>query len=331
MKKILILLSLQVLMIQAAWAQQHVGFTVCGGIGNELLKSRIEGNISLLLSEINSACAEGRGLQTVSLEMTSNAVRSLSLLWENLHFLCEQSQISEECHSTVNGYQLRNIPIHVIPVAEGYEGARERQLTISLTKEGQITGVRMAMPSRVYQNVIKQGDSTDTARREEILKFVEDFRSHYDEKDIHALEQVFSDDALIITGTVVMKSERKGDQISLRSEIVYHTQNKQQYLTRLRHTFARNKYIKVTFSDPEVVRSKKNPNYFGVTLHQHWKSSNYEDDGYVFLLWEFRENGLPPIIHVRTWQPDRLAGAQLAKDKIINILDFEIPSKRRAK
>ncbi len=319
------------MLVLSAFCQHPVSFVLTGEVSNGQLKSHIEANVSQLLSEISQANHEGRGLHINNIDITSNAVRSLSMLWENLHFSIQSNSIYEQCHPTVNGYQLRNIPIHVIPVTDGYEGERERQLTISLTKKGQITGVRMAMPKRVYTNVIKQGDSTDMARREEILKFVEDFRSHYDEKDINALEQVFSDDALIITGTVVMKSERKGDQISLRSEIVYHTQNKQQYLTRLRHTFARNKYIKVTFSDPEVVRSKKNPNYFGVTLHQHWKSSNYEDDGYVFLLWEFRENGLPPIIHVRTWQPDRLAGAQLAKDKIINILDFEIPSKRKTK
>jgi hypothetical protein len=85
----------------------------------------------------------------------------------------------------------------------------------------------------------------------------------------------------------------------------------------------------VTFSDPEVVRSKKNPNFFGVTLHQHWKADRYEDDGYVFLLWEFHENDEPPIIHVRTWQPDKMGGEVTPKEKIINILDFDIPAKKR--
>ena len=115
----------------------------------------------------------------------------------------------------------------------------------------------------------------------------------------------------------------------MRPEIVYRTQNKQQYLSRLKQTFRNNKYIKVTFSDPEVVRSKKNPNFFGVTLHQHWKADRYEDDGYVFLLWEFHENDEPPIIHVRTWQPDKMGGEVTPKEKIINILDFDIPAKKR--
>ena len=310
-------------------AQGGVSFKITDGLNNDHLKATMEKNASVLLTEINKACKGKRPLQFSGIDITSNASHSLGLLWNNLHFTCEDLQIYERCYTSVNGYQVRNIAIHVVPVIEGYDGELERELTVSFDKNGVITGARMAMASHVYTNIIKQGDAVDMARREEILKFVEDFRSHYDEKDIEALNQVFSDDALIITGSVIMKRDYSGDQPQMRPEIVYRTQNKQQYLSRLANTFAKNKYIKVTFDDPEVVRSKKNPNFFGVTLHQHWKSDNYEDDGYVFLLWEFHENGEPPIIHVRTWQPDRMGGAPTPKEKIINILDFEIPAKKR--
>jgi hypothetical protein len=310
-------------------AQRQINFVITDGLANQQLKTRMEANISRFLSELSCAGAENRSLQLDGVRITDNAVHSLSLLWQNLHFVCVDNEIQEHCNTTVNGYQLRNIAIKVIPVIEDYDGDLDRQLTISLSRTGEITGARMAMASHVYTNIIKNGDAVDMARREEILKFVEDFRSHYDEKDIEALNQVFSDDALIITGSVVMKRDNQGDRPQMRPEIIYRTQNKQQYLSRLKQTFRNNKYIKVTFSDPEVVRSKKNPNFFGVTLHQHWKSDRYEDDGYVFLLWEFHENDEPPIIHVRTWQPDKIADAPLPQDKIINILDFEIPPKKR--
>lgn len=311
-------------------AQTQVRFSIIDGLADQQLKTRMESNISQFLTEVTCAGAEGRSLQLNGVNMTDNAVRSLSMLWNNLHFVCIDKEMYEHCNTAVNGYQLRNIAIKVIPVIEDYDGDLERQLTISLSRTGEITGARMAMASHVYTNIIKNGDAVDMARREEILKFVEDFRSHYDEKDLEALNQVFSDDALIITGSVVMRRSNYGDQLKMRPEIVYRTQNKQQYLSRLKQTFARNKYIKVTFSDPEVVRSKKNPNFFGVTLHQHWKSDRYEDDGYVFLLWEFKENDEPPIIHVRTWQPDKMAGEPTPQDKIINIHDFEIPPKKRS-
>ena len=330
MKYLATILTFLVCFGMKATAQQNVRFTIADGLSDTRLKNNVESNVSQFLTEITKAGANGGELQLSGIRITGNAVRSLSLLWNNLHFVSEDSEITEHCNTTVNGYQVRNIAIKVIPVIEDYDGERERQLTISLSRQGEITGARMAMANHVYTNIIKQGDAVDMARREEILKFVEDFRSHYDEKDIEALDQVFSDDALIITGSVVMKRDNKGDQPKMRPEIVYRTQNKQQYLSRLKQTFRSNKYIKVTFSDPEVVRSKKNPNFFGVTLHQHWKSDRYEDDGYVFLLWEFHENDEPPIIHVRTWQPDKMAGMPTPKDKIINILDFEIPAKKRS-
>lgn len=329
MRSFLTLLSFLTCVVFPANAQQSVKFSITDGMADLRLKTRIENNVSLFLTEISRAGMAGDNLQLGNVNITSNAVRSLSMLWQNLHFVCEESDIYEHCNTMVNGFQVRNIAIKVIPVIEDYDGELERQLTVSLSRDGEITGARMAMDNHVYTNIIKKGDAVDMARREEILKFVEDFRSHYDEKDIEALDQVFSEDALIITGTVVMKRDNHGDQPQMRPEVIYRTQNKQQYLSRLKQTFRNNKYIKVTFSDPEVVRSKKNPNFFGVTLHQHWKSDRYEDDGYVFLLWEFHENDEPPIIHVRTWQPDKIAGMPTPKEQIINILDFEIPAKKR--
>lgn len=329
MRTLLTLLTFLACVICPTNAQQTIKFSITDGLSNQALKTRIENNVSRFLTEVNRAGTAGEDLQFNDINITSNAVHSLTMLWQNLRFVCEEDVIYEHCNTMVNGYQVRNIAIRVIPVIEDYDGDLERQLTVSLSREGEITGARMAMDNHVYTNIIKKGDAVDMARREEILKFVEDFRSHYDEKDIEALDQVFSDDALIITGTVVMKRDNHGDQPKMRPEIVYRTQNKQQYLTRLKQTFRNNKYIKVTFSDPEVVRSKKNPNFFGVTLHQHWKADRYEDDGYVFLLWEFHENDEPPIIHVRTWQPDKMGGEVTPKDKIINILDFEIPAKKR--
>ena len=158
-----------------ATAQQNVRFSIADGLSDTRLKSNIESNVSQFLTEITKAGANGGELQLSGIRITDNAVHSLSLLWNNLHFVCEDSEITEHCNTTVNGYQVRNIAIKVIPVIEDYDGERERQLTISLSRQGEITGARMAMANHVYTNIIKQGDAVDMARREEILKFVEDF------------------------------------------------------------------------------------------------------------------------------------------------------------
>lgn len=311
-----------VLIVQA----QDIKMTIADGIQDQKAKQRMEQGISNLLSEINRACAQERQLYLDNIDMAISGKRSLQALWNNLHFLCEDNQIVERCLTSAEGYVIRNIFVQVSPMTQGYTEEPERALTIRLTREGQIASVVMAASDAVYGRIMEQGLSvTDLERRMTILSFVENYRSFYDEKDINSINRIFSDDAIIITGTVPMTKNRKSDMQSWREQITYKVQTKPQYLTNLATNFKRNKYIKVTFSDVEVVRHPANPNYYGVTLHQHWKSSNYEDDGYLLLIWEFSE-GNDPVIHYRTWQPDRIGSRSLSKEEIINIMDFNIPS-----
>ena len=324
MKRIFTLISLLAITI---WAMaQDINMTIVDGIQNNTVKNRMERGISKLLTEINQACAQERPLRLDGIDMALSGKRSLQALWKNLHFLIEDNTIVERCLTSAEGYVIRNIYTQVNPMIEGYNDEPERALTIRLTRDGQIASVAMAASDAVYGRIMEQGLSvTDLERRTTILSFVENYRSFYDEKDLKSIDRVFSDDAIIITGTVPMQRNVSNDMGSWREQIKYKVQNKPQYLNSLAANFKRNKYIKVTFSDVEVVRHPANPNYYGVTLHQHWKSSNYEDDGYLLLIWEFHD-GQDPIIHYRTWQPDRIGSHSLTKDEIINIMDFNIPT-----
>ena len=300
MRRFVVFVTLLVFSICAV--AQDIKMTIVDGIQNKVVKSRIERGISELLSEINRACAQERALQLDNIDMALSGKKSLQALWKNLHFLCEDNQIVERCLTSAEGYVIRNIYTQVNPMIEDYSDEPERALTIRLTREGQIASVAMAASDAVYGRIMEQGLSvTDLERRTTILSFVENYRSFYDEKDLNSIDRVFSDDAIIITGTVPMQRNVSSDMGSWREQIKYKVQNKPQYLSSLAANFKRNKYIKVTFSDVEVVRHPANPNYYGVTLHQHWKSSTYEDDGYLLLIWEFHD-GKDPIIHYRTRQ-----------------------------
>lgn len=320
-------ITLVALLAVALWAMaQDINMTIVDGIQNNTVKSRMERGISKLLTEINQACAQERTLRLDGMDMALSGKQSLQALWNNFHFLIEDNAIVERCLTSAEGYVIRNIYTQVNPMHEGYEDEPERALTIRLTRDGQIASVTMAASDAVYGRIMEQGVSvTDLERRTTILSFVENYRSFYDEKDLNSIDRVFSDDAIIITGTVPMQRNVSSDMGSWRQQIKYKVQDKPQYLNSLAANFKRNKYIKVTFSDVEVVRHPANPNYYGVTLHQHWKSSTYEDDGYLLLIWEFRD-GEDPIIHYRTWQPDHIGPHKLTKDEIINIMDFNIPT-----
>lgn len=319
------IISIALLLATTTASAGNIVFRFHSGLQTETLRKNMETQISNLLTEIDNAAAEERTLSLENIKMTASARTSLGNFWNNFRFSCDSPENIEKCITDVNGYEVRNIPVTLKPVDEGYKGELSKELTISFTRDGEITGVHMALANNVYHEIMTKGrDFTDVRRRAEILKFVEEFRSYYDEKDLNALNNIYSEDALIITGKVVMK-KAGGDSPQLKPEIVYTKQNKTQYLTNLARTFRNNKYIRVTFDNIRVMRHGAKPQYYGVTLHQHWKSSNYEDDGYVFLLWEFPEDeNQSPTIHVRTWQPDQLGGEPLNEKEIINMNDFLI-------
>lgn len=302
------------------WA--GVQISISDGIDNQQVKTKMETKMSALLTEINAAQASGRALNFANLNLSSSVQMSLSMLWENSPFMCTDEEVVERCLTTGSGYQVRNIPLMMKPRADRNFGESEYQeAVISFDRQGNIESFYLSISMNLYMNVIRDNkEITDLRRRQLILDYVEQFRTSYNTKDIQFLEQVFSDDALIITGKVI---SQKKDNMKLPDKIVYKKQTKQEYLTNLRRVFANNSYIKVTFDDIKVMRHPVNPNFYGVTLHQGYTSSNYHDDGYLFLLWDF-SNEDQPQIHVRTWQPDQINGGRIPDDEIFSLNDFDI-------
>lgn len=299
-----------------------------GTLADAGLRQKMEYRISRLLSEFTKATATNHQLteqELTALNLTPVASKRLSKLWENLHFSCDYTTNVEKCLRAVNGYEVRGILITLQPTASNYNGSTSRELAISFASDGLITGVNMTMENNSYQDILNNGtDVTDTRRRLEILKFVEDFRSYYDEKDLESLRNIYSEDALIITGKVVQRRNLGGDQARMKPEIEYSKLNKEQYMQRLAKTFKNNKFIKVKFDDITVKRHGAKPGFYAVTLKQDWQSSNYSDNGYVFLLWEFKE-GQSPVVHVRTWQPEMVGNRKLDPDEVFTENDFFIP------
>ena len=304
-------------------AANNVNFTISDGIDNAVIKSKIESEVSQMMNEINAAQAAGRDLNFSAMSGVGTRVQqSMSMLWENSPFLCTDEDIVEHCITTGSGYQVRNIPLMMKPTADREFNEDEYQeAVISFDKKGNVESFYLSISMNLYMNVIKANlELTDLRRRQLILDYVEQFRTAYNQKDINFLNQVFSDDALIITGKVIMQKHAEGFSTP---KIQYNKQSKEQYIKNLRGVFARNSYIKVTFDEIEVMRHPVNPNFYGVTLLQGWTSGSYHDDGYLFLLWDFTNENAPQI-HVRTWQPDRIGGKPLPKDEVFSLSDFDI-------
>lgn len=294
------------MLIKVMAVAQGVSFHFTDGIYNTSLKARMEQKASALLTEINNAAEQGRSLQLGNIT-TPEAATRLTNMWENFGFVC-QSDAKSICYGLVNGYQARGIQATVTRQPEDCNDPKTRELTISFDKNGNISRVAFALLNNHLSPSTGETQVYDARRRNEILKFVEDFRNYYIEKDIASLRQIYSDDALIITGKVTTRKESGDFGAKVRKRTQYTVQDKEGYLNNLSALFKNNKYIDVQFDDIMIspANSEAMKNYYGVNLVQHWKSvkkngETYQDTGYLFLLWDFNEE--PPVVHVRAWQP----------------------------
>lgn len=297
-----------------------------GTINAGTLKTTMEKNITALLTEINRAGKNGTPLNYTGIQIEEGAKTRLNALWnEAAHFVCDKQTNISKCLNDFQGYQVRSIPITMKPVDSSYDQSLNRELTISLNKKGIITGVRPAweMQEDIAQilHTTGMGGVEETRMRRELLKWVEDFRCYYNERNLKALDQVFSEDALIITGSVINQRANRGDRaVTYEQKVNYRVQDKTEYLNKLKGMFASKKRINVQFDHISVMKHSAKKNIYGVTLHQKWKYGTYEDEGWLFLLWDFNDPEHPQI-HVRTWQPEQA----VAQDGVFNLDDFFIP------
>ena len=327
MKKVLLVITL--LVSANILAADKVTVRISDGIEDNVIKEKMEGVISAILTEANAAHEEKRELKYSALGIPSSVQGALSSLWDNSPFVSMDTEIVERCLTTGTGYQIRNIPLVLKPVnsTDIADDEDYQEAVASFDKQGNLVSFYLSISMNLYMNVVRESkEVTDLRRRQLILDYVEQFRTAYNQKDLDFLEAVFSDDALIITGTVVKR--KTNDGIPLPDKITYKKQDKKTYLENLSRIFARNKQIRVTFDEIEVMRHPAHKDFYGVTLHQGYTSDRYHDDGYLFLLWDFRNEDYPQI-HVRTWQPDSYnpdgkGNRRIPKDEIFSLSDFDI-------
>jgi len=205
------------------------------------------------------------------------------------------------------------------------EANNQQNIIFTFDKSGKIVSVRSMLPNYDYQSVISSGmTERDSLIRGIILNFIEQFRMAYNCKDLAFLEKVYSDDALIFVGSVL--EEKQGTDDVLQKSFLSKTkvrliqQSKSEYLSGLKEkAFKKNSFVNVKFEDLKILQHEKFPYLYGVSCWQEWKSSNYSDKGYLFLMIDFR-NQKEPVIHVRSWQPNAFE----EDNSFVSLYDFDI-------
>ena len=216
---------------------------------------------------------------------------------------------------------------HLIPPAEE-DGTVQSEVPVQVKHDVAVDWRSVSRENPFYAEAVKvvsgQLEEDDAEHRRVILNYVEHLRTSYTTKDIDFLAQLFSERALIVVGTVVRAAAQEQDGYLAPAQVIYNVKSKQEYLKRLKEIFSSNQHIDLQFSDFKIMRHPTVPGIYGVSLRQRYKSDRYSDDGYLFLLWDFRHPSMPKI-HVRTWQPAFFDGHRpLSKEDVLDIRNFNL-------
>ncbi len=300
---------------------QKVNFEFSDGIEEGILKTKMEQQMSSLLSAINEANAVNADVNFSSIDITDDASASLTMTWEQVHFSIEDDDIVDHCISLPGksgGFRIQNIGVLMNPKEEsGYDGEKRREIYIDFDKTGKIVDFNFTMGMNMYTEILKKGEELgDLDRRMQIIDWCEHFAKAYCDKNMKFMQTIFSDDAIIITGKMTMQRVHTDMGMKDQAKVKYVQQTKSQYLSNLSRVFASNSYVNVKFEDYTVIRHGAKPNYYGVTLRQKWHTARYSDEGTVFLIWDFTNEEAPRIL-VRTWQP--------TTEKAFKMGDFKLP------
>jgi hypothetical protein len=275
----------------------------------------MEANVNGMMMAMNTAASQdSKSVKLQKENFTNEAIKEIGLIWKSSAMICPPVNIMSKCLQTPRGYQVRGIPVDL---KEADENEKRQALTIDFLPNGKISGIAIAIEMHRYDQIMAEKSSDiDYARRQIIVDFVENFRTAYNRKDLELLTRVYSDKALIITGKVISEKPNSDiDRMTLsNNKVVYIKQTKQEYLRNLGNVFKSTKYINVKFEDIDIVQHPKYDDIYGVTLKQYWHTDRYRDEGYLFLMIDFRDAD-NPLIQVRTWQPYKNKQGQVITQK----------------
>ena len=172
-----------------------------------------------------------------------------------------------------------------------------------LNDDAQITEVAFGLEDRATDDIMNNsGKRYSEEARQVLVNFLESYKTAYALCRLDYLDKIFSNDALIITGSVVTSAGFGELKPKQQQHVKYTRQTKAQYLKNLQRTMMSNEFINIHFAE-NTVKKSTGKELYGIQIKQDYFSSSYGDTGYLFLLIDLAEPG-KPLVKVRAWQPD---------------------------
>lgn len=211
---------------------------------------------------------------------------------------------------TRDGYELRRIRVlHTYPTIHKQT---TEYLVLDFNEQGQLVDLNTCISNQLYQRFVEQAEfGNDWGNRQEIIKFLEKYRTAYLTRDIRTVGLMFAEEAIIIIGRKLRTRKLPEGMIKYKPfgrqpGYDYIKLTKKEYLQRQQRVFKSMQDIFLDFSTFNIVRKNNQPSIYGVEMRQTYLSTRYGDEGYLFLLIDFEPDTLAndPLIYVRAWQPN---------------------------
>jgi len=300
-------LIILLLVSTSAISQTKTKVTLTYG-GDLISRKKIGDALSAIIQEANKIALGYGDLENVHQYCTNEGFKSLKDLLHATGIFTTVREFKRHLLITPDyQYEVRGIKVRV--KMGKTKGSNLQELVFKLNDNRKVVNVNFAMEQHHYQNIIEQGKRLDDMfMRKMALDFLEEFRTAHNRKDINYLERAYSDDALIIVGRVLKQQKGLSDALETSflgdDRIEFIKLKKKEYISRLRSVFQLNSFVNVTFIDAEVVKHPVHDKIYGIKVKQRWNSSRYNDEGYLFVMIDFRQDEKKPLIRVRSWQPE---------------------------
>ena len=182
-------------------------------------------------------------------------------------------------------------------------------VVFTFNDKGKIDNVAFGLGKDAENDILKRKVAWKEQTREQLMEFLENYKTAYCLKRLDYIKDIFADDAIIIVGNVTrtytQQNSRDGGMTMKGKNIISTNRyTKDQYLKNLSKCFMNNEFINIRFthSDIQKLEKESNKDMVCVQLGQDYNSSSYADQGYLFLMIDMSDEN-SPFIKVRTWQP----------------------------
>ncbi len=212
-------------------------------------------------------------------------------------------------HDTLKVIRLNDeTMVRSVPMSFYFPGSHRyfmENVVFTFNKEGKIDALAFALSNQTIHDILRHSSAFGTVGdKYTLIRFMENYKTAYSLKRLPYIASVFSDNALIIVGTVFKPAKSIDNMYSSIGEkaVRYQKYTKKEYITRLANVFKSNSYINIDFENATVKKVNGKDKIYGIQIAQHYYSSDYDDFGYLFLMIDLNDS-LNPTIYVRTWQP----------------------------